>query len=62
MYTLPTKNGDVIVDQSTKPNPTTLYGKSKLAAEGQLAELQDKGFSVAILRAPPRIWSLLLQA
>ena len=46
------KNGDVIVDQSTKPNPTTLYGKSKLAAEGQLAELQDKGFSVAILRPP----------
>ncbi len=46
------ENGEVIVEAGIEPNPITPYGKSKLAAEGQLEELQDEGFSVAILRPP----------
>ncbi len=36
----------------TKPNPTTFYGKSKLAAEQDISKLQSKEFLVAIIRPP----------
>ena len=34
------------------PNPTNIYGKSKLEAENGLQELEGEGFQVAILRLP----------
>jgi UDP-glucose 4-epimerase len=43
------------IDSHTKPNPITVYGKSKLAAEKELLELQDYQFKVTILR-PPMIY------
>jgi UDP-glucose 4-epimerase len=43
------------IDSHTKPNPITVYGKSKLAAENALLELQDDQFKVTILR-PPMIY------
>ncbi|MEK5039891.1 NAD-dependent epimerase/dehydratase family protein [Sporosarcina sp. FSL K6-3457] len=38
--------------ESTPVNPTSLYGKSKLAAEKQLMELADEQFIVSIIRPP----------
>lgn len=40
------------ITKDTEPNPTTLYGKSKLAAERDIIELQSDKFRVAILRVP----------
>lgn len=37
---------------STTPNPTTLYGRSKLAAEKELLALADENFTVSIVRPP----------
>jgi len=36
----------------TPPLPNTAYGRSKLAAERELAPLADEGFRVAVLRPP----------
>jgi nucleoside-diphosphate-sugar epimerase len=36
----------------TPPNPTSLYGETKLAAETGLVALADSGFSVVAVRAP----------
>lgn len=42
----------VVIDEETFPIPTTAYGKSKRAAERQLAQLEDNHFKVAIIRPP----------
>lgn len=41
-----------VITPDTKPAPTSLYGKSKLEAEGLLTALQDENFTVSILRPP----------
>lgn len=40
------------LDESTKPLPTTSYGKSKLEAEKKLQKLMDENFCVSIIRLP----------
>lgn len=40
------------ITNKTMPNPTTYYGKSKLAAEQDIMKLNDGEFHVAILRPP----------
>ena len=40
------------VGLDTEPNPSTFYGKSKLAAERALEPLADDNFVIAVLRAP----------
>lgn len=45
-----TETGSITVN--TKPNPKTLYAKSKLEAETSLIGLSDSNFKVAILRPP----------
>lgn len=40
------------ITKDTVPNPTTYYGKSKLAAEKDIIKLQTKDFKVAIIRPP----------
>ncbi|MDT2757483.1 NAD-dependent epimerase/dehydratase family protein [Enterococcus asini] len=44
-----------VITNTTKPNPKTPYGKSKLAAEGLLKGLEAESFIVCILR-PPMIY------
>ncbi|MDH6373267.1 nucleoside-diphosphate-sugar epimerase [Paenibacillus sp. PastF-3] len=44
-----------IITEETKPNPKSLYGKSKLHADRLIFQLIDKNFKVAILR-PPMIY------
>ncbi len=39
------------ITRDTQPNPPKLYGKSKLAGEKRLAELEDEKFKVAIVRS-----------
>lgn len=46
---------DVIIDRNTKAHPNSLYGVSKLAAEGLLKDLEDENFKLAIVR-PPMIY------
>ncbi len=41
-----------LIDKSTSPIPTKLYGKSKLMAEHALQTLESDGFHVSILRPP----------
>jgi UDP-glucose 4-epimerase len=41
-----------IIDKKTIPAPTTMYGKSKLAAEKQLQALSSPDFHILILRPP----------
>lgn len=41
-----------IISNSTKPQPNTAYGKSKLEAEKELRKLEDSNFKVAVLRPP----------
>ena len=43
------------ITAETKPEPTNFYGKSKLAAEEALLELEDEQFTVSIVR-PPMIY------
>lgn len=43
------------ITKDTKPAPTNFYGKSKLAAEEALQELEDETFTVSIVR-PPMIY------
>ncbi len=40
------------ISEDTIPNPKTAYGKSKLEAEELINKLEDKTYSVAILRPP----------
>ena len=40
------------IHADTEPAPNTAYGKSKLAAERELAALADERFRVAVLRPP----------
>lgn len=40
------------INSETNLNPITFYGKSKLAAEKLLKELQDENFKVIIIRPP----------
>ena len=40
------------ITTDTTPNPTTYYGKSKLAAEQDIIKLQGREFKVAIVRPP----------
>lgn len=40
------------INYQTNTNPVTFYGKSKLAAEKKLLELQDEHFKVCIVRPP----------
>ena len=44
-----------VIDRNTLPNPNSSYGKSKLAAEKLIANLEDDNFKVSILR-PPMIY------
>lgn len=45
-------NNVTYITKDTVPNPTTYYGKSKLAAEEDIIKLQTKEFKVAIIRPP----------
>lgn len=38
-----------------KPNPSSMYGKSKLLAEQKLQELESEGFRISIVR-PPNVY------
>lgn len=44
-----------VITKDTVPNPTTFYGKSKLAAEKELSALEDESFKIAVIR-PPMIY------
>lgn len=46
--------GDIsgCITKETMPKPTSLYGKTKLAAEKDLLKLESEDFKVAIVRAP----------
>ena len=44
-----------VITEETIPMPVTAYGESKLQAEWLISELEDRDFSVAILR-PPMIY------
>lgn len=46
--------GDIsgCITSETAPSPTTLYGKTKLAAEEDLLKLENDTFKIAIIRAP----------
>ncbi|WP_213335308.1 NAD-dependent epimerase/dehydratase family protein [Enterococcus casseliflavus] len=44
-----------VITKETKPNPKNAYGKSKLAAEELLKELQADDFQICVLR-PPMIY------
>lgn len=41
-----------VINKKTKPEPKTDYGKSKFEAERLISRLQDKTFSISILRPP----------
>ena len=41
-----------VITKDTKPNPKTNYGKSKLEAERQIADLRDETFKICVLRPP----------
>lgn len=45
-------NNEEVITKSTKENPSTYYGKSKLAAENGLKKLADDSFNLLILRPP----------
>jgi len=45
-------NESVCISKDTIPNPVTLYGKSKLAAEQVINKMHCDSFKVAIVRAP----------
>ncbi|PCH12500.1 ADP-L-glycero-D-manno-heptose-6-epimerase [Streptococcus parauberis] len=45
-------NIEEVITKSTKENPSTYYGKSKLAAENGLKKLADDSFNLLILRPP----------
>lgn len=40
------------INKSTKTEPTTKYGKSKLKAENAILKLEDGSFKIAIIRPP----------
>ncbi|MFE5324057.1 NAD-dependent epimerase/dehydratase family protein [Paenibacillus sp. NPDC056579] len=42
----------VLITKDTIPNPNTFYGISKLEAENELINLEDKYFKVSIIRPP----------
>ncbi|MBP1043651.1 sugar nucleotide-binding protein [Vagococcus sp. BWB3-3] len=44
-----------VITSQTKPNPSSFYGDSKLQAELKLSELEDDGFTLAVVR-PPMIY------
>ncbi len=46
------EEGKEMIDENTECNPLTPYGRSKLEAEKQLEELNDKDFTVSIIRPP----------
>ncbi|MEF2246815.1 NAD-dependent epimerase/dehydratase family protein [Paenibacillus sp. IITD108] len=48
-------NPYMVVNNSSKPNPSSFYGASKLQAEQGIAALQDEKFKIAIIR-PPMIY------
>jgi len=52
LSTMSVYGNDEYIDRSTKENPLTPYGKSKLAADMELQKLSDTSFKVAILRFP----------
>ena len=41
-----------VIGINTKPNPTTVYGKTKLVAEQEIMKLQCDTFKVTIIRPP----------
>ena len=43
---------NIVIDRSTKLEPTTLYGISKLKAEEKIDKLNDGVFKVVIIRSP----------
>ena len=44
--------GDCVITKETQERPDSFYGKSKLAAEQLLAELESEDFKLAVLRPP----------
>lgn len=44
--------GDRVITKDTQERPDSFYGKSKLAAEQHLAELESEDFKLAVLRPP----------
>jgi len=49
------KEGKVVIDKYTKPNPNNFYGQSKLEAEKGIIPLESDDFKIAIIR-PPMIY------
>ncbi|MCH9740849.1 MAG: NAD-dependent epimerase/dehydratase family protein, partial [Epsilonproteobacteria bacterium] len=41
-----------LIDENSKTNPVSPYGRSKLLAEQKLSQLQDETFQVSIIRIP----------
>lgn len=41
-----------VIDKNTIPRPKTYYGRSKFEAENSLLELENKEFSICIIRSP----------
>ena len=50
--TMAVYSGTAEIVESTPLNPTTMYGKSKLAAERELMKMSDEHFIVSIIRPP----------
>src|SRR5699024_11045488 len=49
------KEGKVVIDKYTKPNPNNFYGQSKLEAEKGIITLESDDFKIEIIR-PPMIY------
>lgn len=49
------KKEEIVIDQNTKPNPSSFYGRSKLEAERGIRGLESNKFKITIIR-PPMIY------
>ena len=55
VYGVEKKLAPNVIDSSSAPNPTSLYGKSKYEAEQAIGELVDESFTVTVVR-PPNVY------
>ena len=49
---LNTLKANFFINNNTKPNPSSIYGKSKYKAEVELQKLEDDNFKVCLVRPP----------
>lgn len=55
VYGVEKKLAPNVIDSSSVPNPTSLYGRSKYEAELAIGELADESFTVTVVR-PPNVY------